>query len=118
MRFRPRFTIRDLFWLTLVAALIAGWVIEGRQLADAKRRLTEIDSKRMFVYKTSHTIHSAFLKAMQEAYSKDPSVRIAGDPEAGAVIIEAPNSAQDSIFIICRSSERTINAAPKTPAAN
>jgi hypothetical protein len=27
MRFRPRFTIRDLFWLTLVFAMAAGWLV-------------------------------------------------------------------------------------------
>jgi hypothetical protein len=32
-----RFTIRDVLWLTVVAALAVGWWVERRSLLDAKR---------------------------------------------------------------------------------
>ena len=35
MRFRPYFTIRDLFWLTLVAAILTVWWLEHPRVAES-----------------------------------------------------------------------------------
>ena len=39
---RIRFTIRDLVWLTVVAALAVGWWLDHRQMADALKRGFEV----------------------------------------------------------------------------
>ena len=38
---RFRFTLRDLFWLTLVAAALLGWLIDRERLAAECERLEE-----------------------------------------------------------------------------
>jgi hypothetical protein len=37
----PRFTIRDLLWLTLVMALALGWIVNFQHLAATLDRLSE-----------------------------------------------------------------------------
>ena len=36
MRFRPRFTIRDLLWLAALAALAVGWWMDHQRLTETK----------------------------------------------------------------------------------
>jgi len=38
---RPRFTLRDLFWLVLVCALAAGWLVERSRLHSETLRLAD-----------------------------------------------------------------------------
>jgi hypothetical protein len=42
MRFRPRFTIRDLLWLTLLVAMAIGWWLDHRELAPLASRTEQI----------------------------------------------------------------------------
>jgi hypothetical protein len=46
MRFQPifRFTIRDVLWLTVVAALAAGWWIDRARLASRAQRAAVLDA--------------------------------------------------------------------------
>jgi len=53
MRFRPYFTIRDLFWLTLVVALVVGWSLNRSRLEstvkeqDLRTQLLETKYERL-----------------------------------------------------------------------
>lgn len=51
-RWRPRFTIRELFVWTLVVAMVAGWWIDRsalqEQVDDAQRRIQFLETSRYF----------------------------------------------------------------------
>ncbi len=40
-----RFSIRDLFWLTLVVAVVCGWLVRERQLRDRMNRVSDDATK-------------------------------------------------------------------------
>lgn len=40
-----KFSIRDVFWLTLVVALVVSWWLDRRSLSDAKSQVQELNTQ-------------------------------------------------------------------------
>jgi hypothetical protein len=108
---RPRFSIRDLLWLTLVIGVCVGWYLEHRKwvgMNDAKPRLA--------VYPVKYGNINAILSALNALAQATPGVRASVDPTAKTVIVLGNQAAQQQAKSIIEQLDQPPSPAPQPPA--
>jgi hypothetical protein len=94
---RFKFSIRDLLLLTAVLALVVGWWLDHRQLAEINERLIAANQRVVVNYSTHTQIRARTMKLLQASYSEVPGVSIRDDPARVLFVISAPEIVHLSI---------------------
>jgi hypothetical protein len=80
---RLRFSIRDLGWLTLLAAVLIAWWLDHRELTKQNLGL-------LTVYSLSNADAKTTAEAVQAIYLADRNVRVVAESKQNRVIVNAP----------------------------
>ena len=99
---RLRFTIRDLFWLTLVVALIPGWWVEHRSWKMVDPILVDTGPPIMRTYQIKHWTAISMFRTLDTSMAGNPNVKLSVDSKTNTVIVEArPQPAKGNRQIHC-----------------
>jgi hypothetical protein len=99
--FRPRFTIRDLLWLTALMALSLGWWLDHRRVDEAI-----LDNKRLTIaYPVNPDMRPKIIKTLRDAFSHSPNIRVNDDPSAAFFTVEATREEHAAIWLAIKSLE-------------
>jgi hypothetical protein len=111
MRFR--FTIRDLLWLTALAAVFAAWWLDHRFQVE---RYQSSLPPQIVVYPITTATPNAMLRALQKTMDGVPEVRLMVDTSSNCVVALARQQQQDIIHRIINTIEGTnVTPLPKIP---
>jgi hypothetical protein len=88
-----RFSVRDLIWLTLLAAVLVAWWLDHREL-------TKQHIATLAVYSLVNIDAKTAAAAVEKIYSGDRDVQIAAETQQNRIISNAPSRQQAEILAI------------------